>query len=210
MKSNQFLLIIIPLIGFLFYSCNSGHNQNDSVAPAQQNLRVMEDSIRNARRMEFVEDSINFTKIRGFSTTLLSGEHTFGGRTSIVYESIFQILKEVEDNSKNQMWTPQEKERKIKAYLNEYRGGRITLKIERKDIDQANTEWFSIIIKDLNEQEKYRFKLKNDIPETPISDDYWWNLSIVGLHDRIELPFYVYIVDEVSNTNFKFEVNERR
>jgi hypothetical protein len=52
-----------------------------------------------------------------------------------------------------------------------------------------------------------RKELDSDIPETPIRNTQWWNLTLIKIPNKIDYPFYVYVIDDLSNGGpIKFEV----
>ena len=210
MKQMKILIFSVSLIAF--YACTSNPERKvdkDSEDKDLINTQV-QDSIRKVKELEiaqFKQDSIEDSQIKSYSIRRISGKHKYGGVTKIEYKSLSQILSETEKEAKKEMWTSEDLQSKIEGYKSLYKGGQIRLDIERRTIGAANTEYFSIIIKDLAENELYRVDLDSDIPETPNSNDYWWNISIEGIDKRIRAPFYVYIVDKLGDAPFKFEVS---
>jgi hypothetical protein len=91
-------------------------------------------------------------------------------------------------------------------------GGMIYLYITRITIDAANTDNFTVIVKDSTDNnEIFRKQLKSNIAETPSSGDsqYWWNYTSVPISEKIQGKFYIYIIDRLGDENnkrFKFEV----
>jgi hypothetical protein len=205
-KKSTLLLLIA--FGIIFFSCSSNNEQKGKENIVLQNQLYLLDSINKADELEFRQDSIDAKQIKGYSVKKLAGKHKYGGITKIEYKSLSQILSELEKKSKNEMWSNEEKQSKIDAYKIICKGGEIRLDIERTTIGAANTEYFSIIIKDIDEKEICRFDLDSDTPETPILNDYWWNISIQPIDKRIKTPFYIYVVDRLEDTPFKFEVTQ--
>ena len=203
--------IISAVIIIGVYSCAQNPDKNvkkDSAEEDLINLQV-QDSIRKVQELEIAQtkqDSIEDSQIKSYAVKRISGKHKYGGVTKIEYTSLSQILSETEKKAEKEMWTKEDKQSKIEAYKTLYKGGQIRLDIERTTIGAANTKYFSIIIKDLSENELYRIDLDSEIPETPNSNDYWWNISIKGIEMRIRAPFYVYVVDRLEDAPFKFEV----
>ena len=208
-KSNLLLTIAC---GAILFSCNSNNGQNASggkTSVMTDNSSAIQDSIKNAEELEFQEarqDSVDAMQIKGYLVKKLSGKHKYSGVTKIEYKSLSQILSEIEKKAKKEMWTNEDKQSKIVAYKSFSKGGQIRLDIERTTIGAANTEYFSIIIKDIDEKELCRFDLESRIPETPNSNDYWWNIGIQTIEKRIKAPFYVYVIDRLEDAPFKFEV----
>ena len=210
MKQMRILIFSVSLIAF--YACTSNPDRKvDKNSEVKDSINTqVQDSIKKVKELEIAQiklDSIEDAQIKGYSIRKISGKHKYGGVTNIEYKSLSQILSETEKKAKKEMWTGEDLQSKLEAYKSLYIGGQIRLDIERTTIGAANTEFFSIIIKDLAENELYRVDLDSDIPETPNSNDYWWNISITGIDKRIRAPFYVYIVDRLEDAPFKFEVS---
>ena len=212
MTMKKSTLLVLIACGTILFSCNSNNGQKGKENQASgiaDPSSAMQDSIKKADELEFQQarqDSIDAKQIKGYSVKKLAGKHKYGGITKIEYKSLSQILSELEKEAEKEMWTKEENQSKIDAYKSISKGGQIRLDIERTTIGAANTEYFSIIIKDIDEKELCRFDLDSDIPETPNSNDYWWNISIQQIDKRIKAPFYVYVVDRLEDAPFKFEV----
>ena len=149
--------------------------------------------------------------INGNRITRIEGKNDIAGATNSGYETITQLLAEVENMANNQMWSPEKKESTIKSYETLAGGGAISLYITRLTIDAANTDMFTIIIKDSTDNnEILRQELDSDIPQVPSTgSNYWWNYTTVTIPEKIEGKFYVYVIDKLGreNSKFKFEVN---
>jgi hypothetical protein len=208
MRNSIFLLLSLFLIGI--YSCQgpAKSTEDSSHLDSLKRDEFIRDSTEKAQvRAQIVQDSIEDSQIKGYSVKRLSGKHKYGGKTTIEYESLNQILAELEKDSKKEMWTPREKRDNIKNHKEWYPGGRIRLNIERLTIGSANTEWFTIVLKDTAEKEVYRVKLGDDTPEVPsYGSDYWWNIAHIGIEKRIRAPFFVYVIERGKDEPFKFEV----
>lgn len=165
------------------------------------------DSIQKAEVAEaeiFKQDSIDALSIKGYKIKLISGKHKYGGRTSIEYQSLFQVLAETKANAKKRMLSKEELDSKIKDVKNFNKGGRIILNVERTTISSADTENFTIIVKDKDDKEISRETFESDIPE--YGSDYWWNIAVRSISKRVKAPFYIYVVDVLEDEPFKFEV----
>jgi len=190
--TNKLMLIIVAF-GTILISCNSNTRQKNDITKAQ---KLELEQIR--------QDSIEATLIKGYSVKKFSRRQKYGGKTKIEYQSLPQLLDEVRILSLKQMWTKEKLQTTLNTYKNTCKGGQVRLYIERITIGAANTDMFSIIIKDTSESELYRVDLDNDIPE--YSSDWWWNYGYAYINKRIKIPFYVYVVDKLEDTPFKFKV----
>lgn len=139
------ILLLNFVIGCTILSCNSNTTQKN---PENQSLSL-EDSRKKDSDVEFAEflqDSVDALKIKGYSVKLISGKHKYGGRTKIQYQSLPQLITEANEDSQKKMWTKEKLQSVIDSYRSSCRGGAVTLEIERNTIEGANTENFSIII----------------------------------------------------------------
>ena len=108
------------------------------------------------------------------------------------------------------MWTEEVKNKKLAIYDKGAPGGTIRLYITRLTIASANTEYFTVIVKDSNEVEVYRKDLTKDTPEVPNGDSYWWNTTSIWLPSKIEGSFFIYVIDKLSDDNGKFKFSVMR
>ena len=103
----------------------------------------------------------------------------------------------------------------------EAKGGVIELYITRADSNLVNFKWFTVIITDMTDNEIYREELPDTIPAafkrppsslgSYISPGTWWNLTSIYIPEKIEGPFYVYVIDNAAteNSRFKFLVTRK-
>lgn len=208
---KKFFTITLFMISFMIISCNSSQKKAEEQAKkeaaelAEARAQAIQDSIKN--ELAIIEaDSIEQSKIKSYNVKMLSGKHKYGGSAKITYMSQQMLLAENEETAEKEMWTDDKKATRAKLIKEFDRGGRIRLDIERETIESANTEWFTIIIKDMEENEIYREKLSSSIPNVPIGNRYWWNLKTIGIEQRLNAPFYVYVTEVGADEPFKFEV----
>lgn len=202
MKSPKvlFLLYILTL-----FSCINNIQLNKESAKKS----TFVDSVKIKEKIdrdEYLEDSIKYASVKKFVVIKKEGTHKYGGITKIEYLSIHQLINNIIKQSKKEMWTDQELSKKIGIYKKGFKGGLLNLDIERGTIGHANMDYFTLILRDLNEQEIMRHTFDSDIAETPINNDYWWNLGSVNIPNKIQYPFYVYVIDGLTSDKFKFEV----
>lgn len=138
----------------------------------------------------------------GGSVKSLSGD----SRTHIEYASIEHLIAEKRKEADTKMWTADKYESEIQLMKKKQPGGLITLKIERITIGAANTKYFSIIIEKDGERIMEQTG-RDEIAERPSSgNDYWWNLELFPISQKVELPFKVYVIDQLGPKRFEFEV----
>ena len=147
--------------------------------------------------------------IYGNTILRLEGKNDIGGMTNVGYESFAQVKAGLEKDAEKEMWTEEKKNETIESYSKFASGGMIHLYLTRLTIDAANTEMFTIIIKDFAETEIFRKELKSDVPNVPSSgSSYWWNYASIPLTATIQGKIYIYVIDRLGNDNskFKFEI----
>lgn len=120
------------------------------------------------------------------------------GNTNIDWKSQQELSDELTKQANNEMWTEADK-KGIKVTVDASKGGEIMAYIARTSIEWANTENFTVIIKDKAGVEILRKKLKNDVPEVPIKGDYWWNITTITIPKKLDFPFDVFLIDAGSS-----------
>lgn len=213
MKKLIFMLLILS--GLTAISCNSnsgGKSVDDETQAIKDREMAVQDSIQKANQLQAQQqaqqDSIENSQIKGYSVKKISGNHKYGGKTKIKYTSLSQMISDLEKKAEKEMTSKEDLKYDIDLYKETSFGGQIRLDIDRGTIGAADTEYFTIIIKDINdENELFRQKLGSRTPNYYSSRDDWWNIAIVSLKERIKAPFYVYVVDGLTSDNHKFEVS---
>lgn len=114
-------------------------------------------------------------------------------KTSIEWESQKEMFEWASKKAEEEMWSDVDKS-DMNAYIKTCKGGSLRLNVRRITIDAANLEWFTVIIKK-NNVEVLRTQLSEDIPETPGSDELWWNLKSVPIKKLLVPPFDVYVIE---------------
>lgn len=121
-----------------------------------------------------------------------------------------QLKADTENKADKEMWSLEKKIERIEFYEKFADGGMIHLYLTRLTIGAANTDMFTVIVKDSTDSnEILRRDLKSDIPNTPSSgSSYWWNYTSIPIPNRINGNVYIYIIDKLGgeNNKFKFEV----
>jgi len=139
-----------------------------------------------------------------------SGKNDIGGMTNVGYENLTQVKANLEKKADSEMWTPEKKKIYIGAYEKSAAGGMIYLYLTRLTIEAANTNMFTIIVRDSTDSiEIIRKELEYDIPNTPpIGSDYWSNYDLMPIRKEFSGRVYVYIIDRLGgeNNKFKFEL----
>jgi hypothetical protein len=139
------------------------------------------------------------------------GRNDIRGVLNIGFQTFAQVKADIEQMAEKEMWTPEMKTRKIESYERLSSGGLIHLYLTRLTIDAANTNMFTVIIKDSTDNnEILRLDLKRNIPNTPLisGSNYWWNYTTIPIPDKINGNIYIYIIDKLGgdNNKFKFEL----
>lgn len=149
--------------------------------------------------------------VNGNSILRVEGKNDIGGILNIGFQTYSQLLEDIEELAVKQMWTAEKKEESIKSYEKFASGGMIDIYLTRLTIDAANTEMFTVIVKDSTDSnEILREDLDSEIPNVPSSgSDYWWNFTSIPLPIQTKGKIYIYVIDKLGgdNNKFKFELN---
>ena len=141
----------------------------------------------------------------------VEGKNGISGMTNLGYKSYEKIKLETIKNADSEMWTSEKKEKTLSMYEKFAFGGMIYLYLTRLTIDAANTNMFSIIIKDSTDsKEILRKEFTSKIANVPNGDNYWWNYHSVPIPAKLKGQFFIYIIDKIGgdNNKFKFEVKQ--
>lgn len=147
-----------------------------------------------------------------YGNTILrhEGKNGIGGVLNVGFQTLAQVKADLEQKADKEMWTPEKKKETIESFEKFASGGMIRLYLTRLTIDAANTDMFTVIVKDSTDSnEILREDLKSNIPHTPSSgSNYWWNYSSILIPDKIDGNIFIYIIDKLGgdNNKFKFEV----
>lgn len=203
------LLFSLALAGILIACGEKSKEADTEIDPEKVKADAVADSIKKAELAQaeyYKQDSISALQIKGYSVKKISGNHTYDEKTEVEYKSLFQVLDETREKAKKEMWTDAQLKSTLSEYKGLFKGGQIKLNVERLTIDAANTNTFTIIVKDSKDKEVMRRSQPDNIANYSKTSDYWWNIAIESIDERIETPFYIYVVDELSDEPFKFEV----
>lgn len=155
----------------------------------------------------------------GFDVTKIFGPHpdnmatyNFSPITSVAYKSLDTILSDFEKISKVAKWSQETTNQNLADAKNQAKGGEIMMYLTRYNEENANTKYYLIVIRDMDDKTKlweYNFPYK--APQNPVNNG-WWNYITVAV--PVELPdnFYIYIDDKLSKQldDFKFMVNKHK
>ena len=184
------LLFILLLLSFGCVNNNQMEITRNNIERYGDSIKFVEhqlDSIENSRK-------INVLKIEG---------DTF---TNLEYKSLYQLKKKTKEEALKDSWDNERLFSKLIELEFNCEGGLLILRIERKTKSEANTNWFTISIKDINEKELYNTALSNSNPETKSMSGYWWNVISIPISKKIVPPYYVYVNEFGSKNKIKFEV----
>ena len=148
--------------------------------------------------------------IYGNSIFRHEGKNDIGGVLNVGFQTFIQLKADLEQKADKEMWTPEKKKETIESYEKFAGGGMIHLYLTRLTIDAANTDMFTVIVKDSSSNEIYREELKSDIPNLPSSGgSYWWNYTSIWLPTEIKGEIEVYVIDRIGpdgNSRFHFKI----
>jgi hypothetical protein len=153
-------------------------------------------------------------EMHGYIITRLEGINDAYGATNIAYKPLEVLIADIEKLANKEMWTKEEKEKKISDYKFLMASGWLLLYVKRNSIESADFDKFTVVVHDANENEILRTKLKADIPNYPgKKGELFWNYKTLTFNQRtpIEGDFYVYVVDRYSPEygKFKFKVSKK-
>tara|TARA_B110000046_G_C13004294_1_gene403617 strand:- start:1797 stop:2396 length:600 start_codon:yes stop_codon:yes gene_type:complete len=176
---------------------------------AQKDKGMGSDNMYNKKKWKVGKTRMAY----GLEVVKLEGEVSVYSMTNIGFESYEYRLETINKTAKKEMWTEAKLEKELKFYEH-YKGGLIHLRIGRSSIGAGNTEYFTIIVKDLDENEISRRTLGSDIPSVPTGAGgadvrLWRNYGGEYLEEKIPANFYVYVVDALSDAPpYKFLVKQ--
>jgi hypothetical protein len=205
MKVLAQLLCVILLITHGTSCTTKAKADQEKATPAQATAATTTNG--NSETSSYtISDSLADSKVNAYDVKLVEGKHKYGGYTKLKYLNTLQFLNERISTMKKQMKTEEEISSTRDAIKSDIPGGMIQMEIGRITLDGANTDMFTVIIKDDKEKEVYRKELKSSIPETPNGDRFWWNIANVIVPNKIRPPFFIYVVDRLNDDPFKFSV----
>jgi hypothetical protein len=147
--------------------------------------------------------------IYGSEIKKLEGKNgTFQGITNVAFRSPEYFRDDYKKTAAEEMWTSEQLEDALNEIENSYPGGMVVLYILRSTRGSADTDNFTIIIKNSNEEEIFRETLEDDFPE--YSNGNYWNFGYVSITEKLTGKNYIYVVDAFGDSNnkiFKFELN---
>jgi len=208
MKAKKILLITSCAV--MLASCKNEKKTETVADPAISKEAAVKDSIKKAELAELElikQDSIESSQIKSYYVKKISGKPKYSdSKTKVTYSSMYQELAQIKELAGKEMWTKEKLAEMLSKYKTSAVGGIVNLEIERMTLDAANTEFFNVIIKDSNDTEVYREELESSVPNVPNSSHEWKNFASVVLPKRIKTPFYIYLVDQIGEVTYKYEV----
>jgi|GEM_PF-2541771 hypothetical protein len=203
----------LAIIGAIVGGETSGRKPLEAKASVELNEL---DSLQAAMEAEQKKNTLSpgelsdILKVKGFTVKRISGKNKYSGdKTRLEVRSLYELFSDIDKKAKNEMASSEDVKINKENVQQFAKGGQITLHIERGTIGAANTEYFSYVVKDINEKEICRGGFGESIPEVPIGDGGWWNIATNTISDKTGNKFYVYIIDRLSDTQFKFEVTAK-
>lgn len=130
--------------------------------------------------------------------------------TNLGYQSLPQLIDKINKKAEAEMWNEEKKSSTINSYQSQVKGGILHLYIARITLATANTNMYTVIIKDKNEVELSREELKSKVPEVPRDNKLWTNYKVISIPTEIKEKFYVYLIDAAGmdgRIKYKFEIN---
>ena len=120
--------------------------------------------------------------------------------TSLEFKSRDVKLEELKKRSELNMW---DRDQLIEEAKLVPQGGELTLRWSRAAIGSADAQWFTAIVKQ-NGVEVLRQRGESSVPFS--TDIGWSDLMIVYLPKLKAMPFDVYLVDDIQEKRFSWQV----
>lgn len=146
--------------------------------------------------------------IFGYSVLRMEGKNDRKGITNVAYQPYDKFLTALEEKAKDEKWSEQKQNKEVSHYKELAPGGVIHVYVTRPGFKMANTNHFSVILKDSTEKEILHTVLQDDIPEPIAGSDYWSNHVTVPLGEKPRGSVYVYVIDKYEGAflEYKFRV----
>ena len=200
----------VAMFTLLFNSCNKTENKKGPVLDLKAiKEQATKDSIAKAELAEIdlaKEDSIKALDIKGYLVNKISGNHKYGRTIKVEYQSLSQVLDELRSTAKREMWTDHNLKSDLSFYRSIAKGGVVTLDINRGTRGAANSDNFSVIIKDIDEKEIFRKDFVKNRPTYSSKSDGWWTYCYASIDKRVSAPVYIYVIDKLADAPFKYKV----
>jgi hypothetical protein len=128
-----------------------------------------------------------------------------GNSATIEYKSHKQLLLELNNKAKVEMWSA-DKLQKEESY--EPIGGRVIIHITAPTSGYANTKYWVYVVQTMDGEEILRWTGSDDIPNytTSRNGTTWWNTDFVYIRQPMNNPFKVYVINTLSETRSGFIV----
>lgn len=144
-------------------------------------------------------------EINGYSILREEGS----GRTTpyIYFTDSQQLVNDILNDSKNEMWQPEKTEQALAASA--LVSGYLYIHISTQSVEESNTEHYSVIIHNLNNEEIYRKRLDPSVPNYEIVEHMtiWNNYAVLSIPADVIPPFRVFTINHfTSNDKHKKKV----
>jgi len=143
----------------------------------------------------------------GNSIARLEGKNK-GEVTNIAFKTFEQLNEDVQGKAEEKGWTEDQTQMQLLGWEVMASGGVVQLFISRKNADASDLQNFTVVIKNLDEEEIFSKKLDAQAAQGTDAVGHWWNTALVVFPEATESDFYVYILEETKKgtQSFKFEV----
>jgi hypothetical protein len=133
-----------------------------------------------------------------------------GEVTNIGYYSMNQILETIGSKWKRQRVDSETVKATVDSLKQVAAGGYVYLYLERFKENRANLQYYSVIIRDKDDNTVYSKYFKYKAASITATRSTWWNYIVTEIPVELEFPFYVYVNDKQSQhlSSFKFRIDD--
>jgi hypothetical protein len=146
--------------------------------------------------------------IYGNTVVRVEGKNELSGTMNIGYQTFEQAKAALEQKAQHENWTGDHKHKAIDELHKQADGGLVHLYLTSYTPDAANTDMFSVTIKDASDKhEIYHKDLPSHKPNIPSEGGRdWWNYYVLKVPKKIHGNAFVHITDKHHEHTFKFEI----
>ena len=121
--------------------------------------------------------------------------------TKIRYVPYDRILKELYRKKDAELWSADKFDSEMKLLP---AGGKLTLLINRSTMEEANTNSFSVLLRDVDGNELFQKKLDHGIAQFSSGAEGWWTIAVIFIPVEIQSGTRVFVIDHPNNKRFRY------
>lgn len=126
-------------------------------------------------------------------------------KPEVKWENHSELVSDLKQKSKREMWTEDELERKLTALPD---GGYLYITVKALTIDAANPKYWRFIVQDHNGNEILRQDGDDVVANYEVTgtETIWSSIDLVGVDQRLDKSFNVFVIDRVDSQRFEFTI----